>query len=96
MDDQLENATSILERFRLNNRVALVTGGGQGIGRAFAHALGEAGAKVAVVDIVSHRAETVADELVTKGFEAMAIAADITQANQVEQMVKTILGVGKP
>ena len=92
MEDQLENATPILERFRLNNRVALVTGGGQGIGRAFAHALGEAGAKVAVVDIVSHRAETVADELVTKGFEAMAIAADITQANQVEQMVKTILG----
>uniref|UniRef100_A0A8B9S030 Uncharacterized protein n=1 Tax=Accipiter nisus TaxID=211598 RepID=A0A8B9S030_9AVES len=47
--------------------VAYVTGGGQGIGRAFAHALGEAGAKVAVVDLVLAKAEAVVCELSLKG-----------------------------
>ena len=91
MADQLENSIPILERFRLDNRVALVTGGGQGICRAFAHALGEAGAMVAVVDMVADRAETVANELATKGVEVMAVTADITKADQVKRMVRTIL-----
>ena len=91
MTDQLLTAKPILERFRLDGRVALVTGGGQGIGRAYAHALGEAGAAVAVVDLVPARAEAVAAELVAKGIEALAIAADMTQAGQVQQMVETIL-----
>lgn len=52
---------------RLDGKVAYVTGGGQGIGRAFAHALGEAGAKVAVVDLDPARAEAVERELSVKG-----------------------------
>jgi NAD(P)-dependent dehydrogenase (short-subunit alcohol dehydrogenase family) len=80
-----------LERFRLDGRVALVTGGGQGIGRAFAHALGEAGAAVAIVDKMTADAEAVVDELSAKGIEAAAITADVTQSDQVQSMVDAIV-----
>jgi NAD(P)-dependent dehydrogenase (short-subunit alcohol dehydrogenase family) len=68
---------SILERMRLDGRRALVTGAGQGIGRAFAHALGEAGARVAVIDLEPARAQAVAEELTAKGVDALALAADV-------------------
>lgn len=91
MTDKVLEARPILERFRLDGRVALVTGGGQGIGRAYAHALGEAGAAVAIVDMDVACAETVVDELKAKGVEAMAVIADVTQPEQVQAMVDTIL-----
>ena len=91
MTDKLLEAKPILERFRLDGRVALVTGGGQGIGRAFAHALGEAGAAVAVVDRVATSVEAVVAELTAKGIEALTVVADVTQADQVQQMVDTVL-----
>jgi len=92
MADKVSATKPILERFQLDERVALVTGGGQGIGRAFAHALGEAGAAVAVVDIVTEYAETVAHELSEKGIDALAVTADVTQSDQIQQMVDTIVG----
>jgi len=91
VSDKVLEAKPILERFRLDGRVALVTGGGQGIGRAYAHALGEAGAAVAVVDIGIEYAEAVAAELQAKGADAMAIAADVSQSDQVQAMVDAIL-----
>ncbi len=91
MVDSVLEAKPILDRFRLDGRVALVTGGGQGIGRAFAHALGEAGASVAIVDMAAEYAETVVDELRKKGVDAMAITADVTRQDQVQAMVEAVL-----
>ncbi|KAK7155655.1 hypothetical protein R3I93_010336 [Phoxinus phoxinus] len=81
----------VLDRLRLDGKVAYVTGAGQGIGRAFAHALGEAGAKVAIIDMDKGKAENVAHELTLKGILSMAVAADISKPEDVEQMIDVIV-----
>ncbi|XP_075794700.1 uncharacterized protein LOC102457357 [Pelodiscus sinensis] len=85
------NRCRILDRLRLDGKVAYVTGGGQGIGRAFAHALGEAGAKVVVVDLVLPKAEGVAEELSLKGIKSMALAADVSKPEDVQRILDVIV-----
>jgi NAD(P)-dependent dehydrogenase (short-subunit alcohol dehydrogenase family) len=82
---------TVLDRFRLDGQSALVTGAGMGIGRAFAHALGEAGAKVAVVDLDGSRAQSVVDELRAKKIAAIAIQADASDPDGIEQFVDATL-----
>ena len=79
---------NVIDRFRLGGKTALVTGGGRGIGRAFCHALGEAGARVIVVDVDFESARYVADELVAKGISASPYVADVTQTDAIADMVK--------
>jgi NAD(P)-dependent dehydrogenase (short-subunit alcohol dehydrogenase family) len=75
----------------LADRVALVTGGGRGIGRALALALAEAGADVAVADVDVPSAESVAAEVSACGRQGLAVAADVTSKPAVEVMVRMTL-----
>jgi NAD(P)-dependent dehydrogenase (short-subunit alcohol dehydrogenase family) len=70
---------SVLDRFRLDGRVAIVTGGNRGLGRAFAGALTEAGARVAIAARDEDRSQAVADEL-----GALAVTTDVTEMAPVE------------
>ena len=82
---------SILDRFSLVNRTALITGGGRGIGAALAHALAEAGADVAVADLDLASAEQTAESLTSMGVQSLALAVDVTKAEQVIQMVDSVM-----
>ncbi|GIJ70442.1 SDR family NAD(P)-dependent oxidoreductase [Virgisporangium ochraceum] len=82
---------SVLESFGLAGRVAVVTGGNRGLGRAFARALGEAGASVALlVRDVDGAAPTV-EELEARGTRARAFRADVTSGPEVQRAVGEIV-----
>ncbi|MCK6579832.1 MAG: glucose 1-dehydrogenase [Anaerolineae bacterium] len=91
MSDVVLEAKPILERFRLDGKTALVTGGAQGIGRAFAHALAECGASVAIVDLSLEKAEEVAHELMAKGVQSIAVRADVTKPADAATMVDGVM-----
>jgi NAD(P)-dependent dehydrogenase (short-subunit alcohol dehydrogenase family) len=76
---------SVLDRFRLDGRVAIVTGGNRGLGEAFARALGEAGASVAIAARDEARSQAVAGDLGT-----LAVTTDVTDPASVTAMLKTV------
>jgi 3-oxoacyl-[acyl-carrier protein] reductase len=72
---------------KLEDRVALVTGGAQGIGRAIALAMAGEGAHVAICELNLQGAEQVCREIVALGRQALAVRADVTVKAEVEAMV---------
>ena len=95
MSDSVIRAENILNRFKLNGRTALITGAAQGIGRAYAHALAEAGAKVAVVDVNYELAQQVVDEISERGGTAIAIHADVTDEASIQNACKQVKDDGE-
>ncbi len=77
---------------RLKDKVAIVTGGGVGIGRAYCFGLAKEGAKVVVADIQEAEAKKVAGEIRQEGGEAFAVAVDVTSANKTQSMAEAALG----
>ena len=74
---------------RLNEKVAIITGAGQGLGEAIAKVLAAAGARVTVNDLNPDRAERVAKEITREGYRAIAVAADVANRFQCVQLVET-------
>jgi NAD(P)-dependent dehydrogenase (short-subunit alcohol dehydrogenase family) len=75
---------------RYVGKVALVTGGGNGIGAACCERLSVEGAAVAVLDLNYAAAQDVVDELTARGGQVMAIGVDVTQADSVARAVKRV------
>ena len=83
--------TTVLDSFRLNGKIALVTGGARGLGLTMATALAEAGADVALAGRSRDACETSATGIArTTGRRAKAFAADVTLAADVDRLVTDV------
>lgn len=78
---------AVLDLFGLDGRRALVTGANKGLGKAFALALAEAGADVAVTSRTLENAEVTAEEIRAMGRKSLAIQVDVREEAQVREMV---------
>jgi 3-oxoacyl-[acyl-carrier protein] reductase len=79
---------------RLQDKVAIVTGGGQGIGRATAMTFAREGAKVVVADMNEEATKAVADEITSSGGQAIPVVVNVAQADSVDAMVQATVDWG--
>jgi 3-oxoacyl-[acyl-carrier protein] reductase len=76
---------------RLDNRVVIVTGGAQGIGKAYCEGLAGEGAKVVVADINTPLADGLVRSLTDAGHDAMAVTADVSNVEQADNIAKVTI-----
>ena len=82
----------ILDRFRVDGRVAMVTGAGKGIGAAIAVALAEAGADVSLLARTEADLEAIAEQVRAVGRRALVIPSDVMQLESLEPAVQRTVG----
>lgn len=76
---------------QLRGKVALVTGGGEGIGRRACLIFAQEGVNVVINDVIADRAKHVADEARALGVKALPVVADVTKPDEVDEMVEKAL-----
>lgn len=91
MDTTQASSAYSTDIFDLHGHVALVTGGGGGLGSPIAIGLAAAGATVVVADLALERAEAVAAEIVAMAGRSLALALDVTSAASVQAVVDHVL-----
>lgn len=82
---------SILDKFKLDGKVALVTGSSRGLGKVCAMGLAEAGATVVINSLSMEGSEKVSEEIISRGGQAIAIPADVSDIAQVNHMMEEII-----
>ncbi len=87
----------VFNKFELNNKVSIVTGGAMGLGKAMAQALAQAGSNIIIADLNHEVAQKTVNEIKhNEGVDAIAIKVDVTNENQVRALVtKTLEHFGK-
>lgn len=75
----------------LQNKAAIITGGGRGIGRSIALELAGHGANCVIADVNLEDAQKVADEIIQTGVKALAVKTDVTSEGDVADMVKSCI-----
>jgi NAD(P)-dependent dehydrogenase (short-subunit alcohol dehydrogenase family) len=74
----------------LKDRVVIITGGGQGIGRVFAKAFAKAGARVVIAEVNESKAEAVAEDILREVGKVLAVTTDVADPASIEEMVRIV------
>lgn len=80
-----------LRKFSLDGTVGIVTGGGQGLGRVYCHALAEAGADIVVAEVQPDSGEETAEQVRGLGRRGLAVETDVRRSDSIERMVERTL-----
>jgi gluconate 5-dehydrogenase len=87
---------NVLDRFRLDGRTAVVTGGSRGLGRAMAQALAEAGADLILIGRDADALETARQELAALGRWVAAVPGDVSTPAGAEAACAAVLDLNRP